>query len=172
MHQKLPIEIDPFRLAKAGLTLEGRLSLSVMPRLSELLQDNSGEVDVSMQFDIDKILGLPIMTGVFKAALPLICERCSEPMVYEANIDCSLAIINSERKIEGLAEQYDPWIIDNDDPVVLSSIVEDELILDIPLVPKHSHACLPKGAWFSGEEQDDDEKPVSPFAVLSALKKD
>ena len=171
MHQKLPVEIDPFRLAKAGLILEGKLSLSSMARLSDLLIGD-GQVDVKMKFDIDSVLGTPIMSGQFKAELPLVCERCTEPMKFEANIDCSLAIINSERKVEGLAEQYEPWIIDNDDPVLLSSIVEDELILAIPLVPKHSHACLPKEAWFSGEEKIDDEKPVSPFAVLAALKKD
>jgi len=172
MHHKLPIEIDPFRLAKAGLRLEGKLSLSSMARLSGSLLESSGEVDVKMQFDMDKVLGTPIMTGQFEAELPLTCERCNEQMIFKANIDCLLAIVNSERKVEGLAEQYEPWIIDNDAPVLLSSIVEDELILAIPLVPKHSHACLPKEAWFSGEEEIDVEKPVSPFAVLSALKKD
>jgi uncharacterized protein len=172
MHQKLPVEIDPFRLAKSGLILEGKLPLVSMPRLSNSLQDSSGHVDVKMSFDVDKILGSPIMIGEFKAQLPLLCERCSEPMLFEANIKSSLAIINSERKIEGLDGLYEPWIITSDDPVILSSIVEDELILAIPLVPKHEHACLPKEAWFSGEEQIDDEKPISPFAVLSALKKD
>ena len=172
MHQKLPVEIDPFRLAKSGLILEGKLSLSSMSRLSGLLQNSDGQVDVKMSFDIDKILGTPIMVGEFKADLPLLCERCSESMVFEAKVESSLAIINSEKKIDDLAEQYEPWIINSDEPVMLSSIVEDELILAIPLVPKHEHACLPKEAWFSGEEQIDDEKPISPFAVLSALKKD
>jgi len=172
MQQKLPVEIDPFRLAKSGLILEGLLPLSSMSRLSELLEDNSGNVNVKMHFDIDKVLNSPIMNGEIKASLSLLCERCSEPMVYEVDIVSSLAIINSERKIAGLAEQYEPWIIDNDNPVLLSNIVEDELILAIPLVPKHSHACLPKEAWVSSDEPENDEKPVSPFAVLSALKKD
>jgi uncharacterized protein len=104
--------------------------------------------------------------------LPLLCERCNEELMFDATVDSALAIISSESKVESIAEQYEPWIIENDDPIKLSSIVEDELILSIPLVPKHEHACLPKEAWFSGEEQVDDEKPVSPFAVLSALKKD
>jgi len=173
MHQKLPIEIDPFRLAKGGLTLDGKLPLSRMPRLSGLITDSHGEVDVKMHFDIDKILGTSIMSGEFNASLPLICERCSESMVFDARVKCLLAIVNSERKIEGLAEQYEPWIINSDDPILLSSIVEDELILAIPLVPKHLHACLPEEAWFSGDEQEsggDEEKPTSPFAALAALK--
>jgi len=172
MHQKLPIEIDPIRLAKNGLTLEGELQLNKMKRLSGSLHGNSGTVHVKMNFDIDKVLGTPYMNGEFTASLSLICERCSEPMQYEVDTTCSLAIVNVERKIEGLAEQYEPWVIESDDPIMLSSIVEDELILAIPLIPKHDHSCLPAEAWSAGDEIEVDvEKKVSPFAVLSALKK-
>ena len=172
MHQKLPIEIDPFRLAKNGLTLEGELQLNKMQRISESLHDNAGTVHVKMHFDMDKVLGTLYMKGEFSTTLDLICERCSEPMQYEVKTTCSLAIVSSEIKVEGLAEQYEPWVIDNDDPVILSSIVEDELILAIPLIPKHDHSCLPAEAWFAGDEIEVDvEKKVSPFAVLSALKK-
>ncbi|NOQ94087.1 MAG: DNA-binding protein [Methylophaga sp.] len=171
MHQKLPIEIDPFRLAKSGLILEGELPLKVMRRLSEVLHDDHGSVHVKMNFDVDKVLGTPYVHGEFTASLSLICERCSEPMQYKVNVQCSLAMVSNERKIESLAEQYEPWVIDNDNPVILSSIVEDELILAIPLIPKHDHSCLPAEAWFAGEEIEEGvEKKVSPFAVLAALK--
>jgi len=171
MHQKLPIEIDPFRLAKNGLVLEGELPLKSMARLSGALHDDSGSVHVKMSFDVDKVLGTPFMNGEFKTSLSLICERCSEPMQYDVDINCSLALLSNETKIESLAEQYEPWVIDSDNPVLLSSIVEDELILAIPLVPKHDHSCLPAEAWFAGDEIEENiEKKVSPFAVLSALK--
>lgn len=171
MHQKLPIEIDPFRLAKSGLILEGELPLKTMRRLSEMLHDDGGSVHVKMSFDVDKVLGTPYVNGEFITSLPLVCERCSEPMQYEVNIQCSLAMVSNERKIESLAEQYEPWVIDNDDPIILSSIIEDELILAIPLIPKHEHSCLPAEAWFAGEEIEEDvERKSSPFAVLSALK--
>jgi len=171
MHQKLPIEIDPFRLAKNGLILEGELQLSQMKRLSGSLHDNSGTVHVKMNFDLDKVLGTPYMNGEFTTSLSLICERCSEPMQYKVKTTCSLAIVSNEQKIEGLAEQYEPWVIENDDPVMLSSIVEDELILAVPLIPKHDHSCLPAEAWFAGDEIEVDvEKKESPFAVLAALK--
>lgn len=171
MHPKLPIEIDPFRLAKNGLILEGELDLKNMSRLSGSLQNNDGKVHVKMSFDVDNVLGTPFMNGEFTTTLPLLCERCSELFLHDVDIKCSLAMVNSERKVEGLAEQYEPWVIDNDDPVLLSSIVEDELILAIPLVPKHEHSCLPAEAWVSGDEIDEDvEKKASPFAVLAALK--
>lgn len=171
MHHKLPKEIEPFRLAQNGLTLEGQLPLSDMPRLTELLQSDEGMVNVLMAFDIDDI-GTPFLRGEFKTSVSLICERCMEPMVLDMNVNCLLAIVISERKIEGLAEQYEPWLIDNNDPVVLSTVVEDELILSLPLVPRHDEACLPDDVWSSGDniEVSEQEKPVSPFAVLTELK--
>ena len=172
MHQKLPKEIDPFRLAQNGLLLEGKLPLARMARLTKSLQNTDGMVNVKMAFDIDEV-GTPYMRGEFNTSVSVICERCMKIMVLELNVDCSLAMVISERKIEGLAEQYDPWIIENNDPVLLSAVIEDELILSLPLVPRHAEACLPKEAWSEGDDEvelKDIDKPVSPFAVLSGLK--
>jgi uncharacterized protein len=94
------------------------------------------------------------------------------PMSVDVDVECYLAILKNERKVEGLAELYDPWIVENNDPILLSSVVEDELILGLPLVPRHEHACLPKEAWYRGDDIDESEKEkkVSPFEVLASLK--
>ncbi len=172
MHQKLPKEIDPFRLAQNGLTLEGQLPIAEMVRLSKSLQSDEGWVNVRLGFDVDEV-GTPYMRGEFNTSVSVICERCMNSMILEMTVDCLLAMVSSERKVEGLAEQYDPWIIENNDPVLLSAVIEDELILSLPLVPRHTEACLPEEAWSVGDEQvelKDSDKAASPFAVLSALK--
>lgn len=172
MHQKLPKEIDPFRFSQNGLKLDGQLPLKDMPRLTGLLQSDQGNVDLKMAFDIDEI-STPYMRGEFKTSVSIICERCMEPMMLDLNVTCLLAMVVGEQKVEGLAEQYDPWILENKDPVLLSTVIEDELILSLPLVPKHNEVCIADEAWSSiGDEQIEDEmdKPVSPFAVLSGLK--
>tara|TARA_R110002050_G_scaffold1244_4_gene8616 strand:+ start:52302 stop:52826 length:525 start_codon:yes stop_codon:yes gene_type:complete len=171
MHQKLPKELDPFRLAQNGLRLEGTLPVSTMERLAGSLADTEGEVAVKMNFDVDET-GLPYMYGKFSSQLSLICERCMAPMSVDVDVECHLAILKNERKIEDLAELYDPWIVENKDPILLASVVEDELILGLPLVPRHEHACLPKEAWYRGDDIDESEKEkkVSPFEVLASLK--
>jgi len=171
MHQKLPKEIDPFRMAQSGLKLEGTVPISAMNRIAGSLSNNEGEASVIMNFDVDET-GLSFMNGKFSAKLSLICERCMTEMSVDVDVECFLAIIKSERKVEGLTELYDPWIVENSDPILLSSIVEDELILGLPLVPRHKHACLPKEAWYRGDDIDQviQEKRVSPFDVLASLK--
>ena len=170
MHQQLPKEIDPFRYAQSGLKLAGELQVSKMPRLSGALHHDDGVVSVEMHFDVDET-GTPYLRAKFTASLTLICERCMEAMLLPVTAECLLAIVQNEHKIEGLAEQYEPWLIDSNEPVKISSLVEDELILALPLVPRHDFDCLPAEAWQSGEEEVEvEEKPISPFAVLSALK--
>lgn len=171
MHRKLPKEIDPFRLAQNGIELEGELELKTMPRLLDYLVDDQGVVTVKMAFDIDEI-GTRYMRGQFSCGVSLLCERCLSPMTVKLDVDCLLAMVISERTVAGLAEQYDPWLLENDDPVSLAAVVEDELILALPLVPKHEEPCIANEDWVSEAEEDSQEndKPASPFAVLSELK--
>ncbi len=170
MHQKLPKEIDPLRLAQNGLKLTGQLAVSGMPRLLQSLATDEGIVDVDLAFDVDEI-NTPFMRGKFVTTVSMTCERCMKVMKVDLNVNCLLAMVTNERKIEGLAEQYDPWLLDSSDDVLLSSVIEDELILSLPLVPRHNEACLPASDWSSADETvADDEEKVSPFAVLATLK--
>jgi len=171
MRQQLPKQIDPFKFAQNGRELEGEITVAELPRLVSALHDDKGTVNVSMRFDIDR-LGTPYMVGKFDATLTLTCERCMGPMPESFSIDCMLALVKHEKLVETLADQYEPWVIEGHDPVALTDVVEDELILALPLVPRHDSDCLPEEAWFSGEKEIEEkaEKPASPFAVLSALK--
>lgn len=172
MHRKLPKEIDPFRLAQNGIELEGELEIKSMSRLLDYLVDDQGLITVKMSFDVDEI-GTRFMQGEFSCDVSLLCERCLSPMTVRLDVNCLLAMVISERTIAGLTEQYDPWLLENDDPVELATVVEDELILALPLVPSHKEPCIAKEDWVSEAEEDLEEKdkPISPFAVLSELKK-
>lgn len=172
MCQLLPKEIDPFRFAHNGRELKGSVELTQMLRLANSLKDKRGQVSVSMRFDIDHT-GTPFMRGHFETTLSLTCERCMQELKLPLQIDALLGLVKHEKLAANLVEQYEPWIIEDGELVDPASIVEDELILALPLVPKHDYDCLPEEAWFSGDEEENVEpveKAESPFAMLSALK--
>jgi len=175
MRQQLPKEIDPFRFASTGRELEGELALADMSRLAELLHDDEGVVKVSMHFAIDAT-GTPYMQGHFETTLSLTCERCMQALSLPLEIDTLLGLVRHEKLAEKLADDYEPWVIEDNDLADPAMVVEDELILALPLVPKHDEACVPHEAWFSGDEEHEQEqteipdKPDSPFSVLSELK--
>ncbi len=171
MRQQLPKEIDPFRFAHNGRELEGEIELTELSRLKPSLFSDSGSVNVKMRFDIDQT-GTPYMQGRFVTTISLTCERCMEELRYPIEINTLLGLVKHERLVSRLSEQYEPWIIDESEFVNPADVVEDELILALPLVPKHDFDCLPKDVWQSGDEEIEaaPENKASPFAVLSALK--
>lgn len=172
MRQQLPKEIDPFRFANTGRELDGELELADLSRLAGSLHHTEGVVNVSMRFDVDDT-GTPFMQGHFETTLALTCERCMQALTLPLSIDALLGLVKHEKLAENLADQYEPWVIEDHELVNPADVVEDELILALPLVPKHDYDCLPEEAWFSGDKDDEEpkaDKPESPFAVLSALK--
>lgn len=170
MPQKLPKEIDPLRLAKNGLKLTGQLAIADMPRLQQSLLSDEGTIKVNIAFDMDEI-DTPYMQGEFATTVLMTCERCMTAMTLDLNVNSLLAIVINEQKIASLDKQYDPWLLASNDEVSLSSVVEDELILALPIVPRHNEVCLPASEWFSADELvGEAAEKVSPFAILSTLK--
>ena len=167
MSQPLPKKIDPLGFAQKGLSLRGSLPLSAMPRLVKLLEKGNSWVEVAMVFDIDE-MGTPYMRGDFKASVSILCERCMQVMQLDIDTSCLLAILMGEQEASNLSDQYEPWVLEDSGFVPLNTIVEDELILSLPLVPKHEQMCLSDTSWQSNEV--DLAEAVSPFSALKNLK--
>ncbi len=169
MHQQLPQKIYPFKYARNSLELSGRLKVSDMPRLSDAVYRDEGVVMVNMDFNVNEA-GTPYILGNFTSSLTLICERCMEIMCLNVTAKCLLELVEYRRNIRSLTEGYEPWLVSSNEPVSIITVVEDELLLALPLVPSHDFDCLPAESWISENTRMDQEKPTSPFAVLSALK--
>ncbi|NQY51459.1 MAG: DUF177 domain-containing protein [Piscirickettsiaceae bacterium] len=167
----MPEKIHPLRHAQDGVKLVGNLQTHHMLRLGDALHNMKGSTaSVDMIFDVDKD-NIPYLQGKFTSLLTFICERCMHVMSLTITAECLLALIQNEHKIKALSEQYEPWLINSNEPIQLNSIVEDELILALPSVPKHDFNCLSMDAWHSeAGETKRTMNVTSPFAVLSALK--
>jgi uncharacterized protein len=99
-------------------------------------------------------------------------------MVFPVKAELDLAVIQVPEEAESLPESCDPvWV--EEETLRLLDLVEDELILAIPQVPRHApDACgvdsaNPVNGETADQEQEDDasDKP-NPFAVLAGFKSD
>ena len=172
MHQKLPVEIEPLRVARQGQILAGHISISRLKRLHPGLADDTGDVKVELSFGFDAS-NKPYMKGEFEAQVVLVCERCLEAMPFDIKINNIMGIAKHEHQVDEMPSSYEPWLIGEDGVAFLADMIEDELILALPLVPKHDSACLPAEAWQTMVlEEIEDEVPEkgSPFDVLASLK--
>lgn len=180
-----PGEHDPRRLdiatfATQGGELEGRWPLADLPRLAEdapVTDDAPSLSDVSWSAHAER---RPVKGGEpelwlhleASADVPRECQRCLAPVALPVAIDRWLRFVPDE----ALAAELDA---DSEDDVLalprwldLHELVEDELLLALPLVPRHAvcPAPLPMAAQPSADEIPDQEK-ANPFAALAQLKR-
>jgi uncharacterized protein len=168
MHEKLiPEHIDPFRYAEQSLGLSGVVNIADMQRLSGMGL-NGAPVAVELQFGVDE-QDITFLKGRLKAKLTLQCQRCMEPFIYEIISDFVLGIANTLDEANALPEQYEPAIA-KEGNLALRELIEDEIILNLPIIPKHEpEDCKVKLPLAdSGWEQG---KGENPFHVLESLKR-
>lgn len=175
-HQRLPLEVDPIRLAAREEHLQGTIPLKQMKRLIEALSSNEGEVYIDVEFSVD-INRVIILAGEIKTEAKLICQRCMGEMELPIALDFQLAFVRSEAEMERLPEGYEATLIDNM-TMMLSDIIEDEILLALPPIPKHlDESCSSDNVaegWGSQQNEPDTEieERENPFDILASLKTD
>ena len=175
--ERLPVHIDPLRMAETRRLLQGHVALAEMKRLVESLQDNDGDARVSIEFGVDAE-GIRFMRGRIQADVQLVCQRCLETMRYPIDSEFALGLVRNTTEAEELPSHYEPLVLDGK-PLFLRDVIEDELLLALPIVPRHPPAeCSVKldeaEAQAETERQDTgpEEKGTNPFSVLADMKTD
>jgi uncharacterized protein len=142
-----------------------------MPRLMSALRsgDESGTVDVNLRWGIDE-QGIRFIRGRIDAALRVPCQRCLQDMVLKLNAEVALGVIGSLAEADFLPEPYEALVVETRS-VALAGIVEDELLLTVPVVAMHeAPGCRPQGRAGDARGGTQGERKT-PFAVLGTLKR-
>ena len=166
---KLPITIDPYKSAQRRLECDGVFKLSEMNRLLDACESGDEHIQISFQFDVDE-LGLIVMTGKGSASVGLVCQRCTDVFEQRLEIDFTFSPVKNAEAAAELPSYYDAIELDENGEVNLRELVEEELLLVIPLIPRHAlDACTAKADSTWGELPEEHDKP-NPFDVLKQLK--
>ena len=153
---------DPFIIAERGRSYKGAIPLSQLERLSDALIDNRGDVQYDLAFaKEDKICSV---TGQVKADLFLECSVCLGEMIWGVSSDTKLGIAASLEEAARLPEAYEPLLV-VERQLRIKEIVEDELLLAIPIIPRHE-ACRFETA-VDGHPMTERHNP---FSILADLK--
>lgn len=163
------VNID--RFTRLEQRVEGRSAPGTFPRLREVLVFPDGELNYRVE---GHLLARPdgsqqrsvrcIITGW----VTLQCQTTLRSMRYPLAIDRRLVLVETEAELPALEEEPE-----DEDYVVasheldLTGLVEDEVILDLPMIPR----SVESSAEAQNEEDSAAGSSSSPFAVLAALKK-
>ncbi len=155
------MKIDLFEFARLGGEAAGELPLARMQRVDT--PDRSGALAWKAAVGAEGRPGFPRLDLEIEGAIPLICQRCLQPMTQAVAVRSRFLIVPDESQAGALDDDAYDAIVGATD-FDLDALIEDEIILALPIAPRHA-ACpdesvnLPYG-----------EKKASPFATLAALK--
>ncbi|MGE5386720.1 MAG: YceD family protein [Betaproteobacteria bacterium] len=156
------LAINGFAFAKENGVLKGTLPVSDLGRLHDLLTEISGEVFFRLEGSLGG-RGQPQLRLRVSGTLPLACQRCLGPVSFDLEVDSLLVLLP-----EGAELTQDELEDDSRDflPVAgtvdVAALVEDEILLALPVAPRHEKCGLPSEAE-AGDR-------INPFAALSKLK--
>jgi uncharacterized protein len=165
----VPVTLDAWRQVTARRGIEGRVPLASLRRLSSLLDAPEGDVTFSLDFDRDSF-GIAYVDVRAEVELPLVCQRTLERFMLPVRIDQRMGLIRDESEEAALPPGYEALLVDPSGELVTLDLVEDELILAVPVVPVRPDSDVVEREWGTDEVVDEVEKP-NPFAALAALKK-
>jgi len=153
---------DGFAFARGGGVLEGALAIAELSRLHDLLAEVTGNVDFHLQgFKSER--GQFMLRLTVSGVIPLACQRCLGAIHFSLEVDSLLQLVpeNTELSQEELEDDTRDFL-----PLAgelkVAELVEDEILLALPVAPRHEKCGLP-GAAGAGER-------VNPFAALAGLK--
>lgn len=129
------------------------------------------DVTTELLFAIDN-QHLVVIKSDSDVDVTLKCERCGKNFNQHVHVTYCFSPVIDDERITLLPEKYEPVIIDQFGEIDLLAMIEDEIILSLPVIPFHnSKRCEVSDADIVfGELPNEAEKP-NPFAVLASLKK-
>lgn len=160
-----PILIDPLKFAREGRSQAGKLPVGELDeRVHSDLSDASGEVKYALDGFRDRLNRLSLRLHL-SAELKVTCQRCMESMPYSLDTDSVVTLFTDPDKLEDACEQDEELDAIIAEPELnLTALIEDEIIMGLPLSPKHDDCGRETLSLAKAD------KP-NPFAVLAALKR-
>lgn len=165
--------LDVMALCRNAARVEGQSPLAHMPRLNSSLFEGACEPTAAWiaQGSLHPAAGGEPEVWLHlqaRMAVALQCQRCLQPVTEALIVDRRFRFVRSEAEAERLDEESDDDVLVLEPRLDLTALLEDELILGLPLVPRHlvcPMPLLPPGAVLA-----QDESAPHPFAALAALR--
>ena len=171
LNDPIPPHVDPRKLADRGVSLEGTLQLADLERLCDPLSDNVGTVQAKFDFERDEQKAVVIHTDL-SVEVKMVCQRCLELVTLPIHSETTYAVVKEGANTQSLPKGYDVLEL-GVDPLDLQALVEEELLLALPIVPAHHpEECQQPAGADEPEPSKDEVTRSNPFSVVAQLKRD
>ena len=173
-----PGRLDVAAFAQAKASLSAHDSIQKYERLAQELRAPEADLTIDWQADGERRSAVdgsrrPALHLRAQATLPLTCQRCMGEVRVPLAVDRHFVFVPDEDTAAALDEASDDDVLALAPDFDLRALIEDELLMALPLVPRHDEC--PDAVQLSVQSADFDaaqEEKTNPFAALAALKHD
>ena len=178
MQKRMPETVDFVHQVELNRTFEGEYPLAKLQRLQEVIVTDAGVIKdatsgnsgskVTAKIEFCHSVGIACIKGKISATLQVECQRCLQAMEIEVEGRFKFALISDEDEIELLPDEFEPYLLEGEEQSVID-LVEDELLLSLPMVIVHDNAC---SAVMTEQKKEiaAQKEAAHPFAALKSLK--
>lgn len=158
--------VDSVTFAREAGELRGKTAITNLVRLCDALADDSGEITYILSGFVSE-QGKPSLRLSVSGELKLACQRCLGPLNFRLTAVRNFDLIEQGIPLGDPADEAaDVEQIHADPKLDVLTVVEDEALLSLPMVPSHEReACETLAAKYAGTG------PEPPFSKLSVLKR-
>ena len=157
--------IDSLDFARNGRIIEADIPFAELSRLLDVLENPGGVLHYTLQGTLDGS-GQPVLDVSMSGRCKLLCQRCLNGLDYEIQHQTRLSLCD-EAGLEALqGDDEEPDSILADAHLDVLELLEEEILLSLPIAPKHE-----LGACQATESESMQKGERHPFAVLENLKR-
>lgn len=132
---KLPQSVSVKRLADNGARLAGKLAASRLNRVAEAVLQLDQGFDVQMDFDVNEHNKSSIAVKI-NGAVNMQCQRCLAPVTVQLEIATHLVVVAHDDEARSRIREWEPIVLE-DGLLDIDAVVEEEILLSLPLVAMH-----------------------------------
>jgi uncharacterized protein len=158
--------IHPDRLSEKPQVFEGSFTPADLGRLEDSLANNDGELRYRITANLDR-QRRKVASCIIEGFVFLTCQSSLEAFRHEISVQDRLVLVDDESQLPPVEEENDveDYLV-ADEPLDIRDLVEDAVLLALPMVPRKPGLEEAKGG--AGEAAAVKE---SPFAALASLKR-
>jgi uncharacterized protein len=165
----LPLQLDAQQFARAQGSLSGEAPAAAFERLARECVNDEGRIRWALNGSVDDD-GVCWIEVDLSGSMMLQCQRCLDGV--EFRVDCF-----SRLRLVPAGEPWGDEDLEDDSYEALEldglldtrTLVEDEVLLSLPIIPLHERCGIPAVA--DGDAASPDADVKSPFAALGKLKR-
>ena len=170
----MPEHISLDKWADTGFEWSGEVDPNSFERLATTLSAEHDQSNTQLNAELYRRNNVLHLAFTLKGDIWLTCQRCLQPIAIDLSDDYNIALLENDSQVRLINEEQDYLLLDEivteqspERLLPFKRLVEDEILLKIPMAPKHDDCEMSVEQFGEIPEEEENENP---FAALASLK--